>query len=225
MESADRRVVRDLRPRELSSSIAVLAIATTAKPKHEPRLRAGNPVSRSQAHADGENKIRRGPSVATSRSRYRAGDRTARDATRAPRGVQRRGDRGCGRAHRRARCVRASEGWNDRCSGVGRGTRRRSRLGLRERRAPWGGAAGEWSARAVALRRRAGTTGTGGGRERRPATKQRSGAATAGTAPTGGCTRRGAPDSRQVRAVIRDRAILRSSIHDGHAGRVPRPGG
>src|SRR5450755_2352874 len=88
-----------------------------------------------------------------------------------------------------------------------------------------GCAAGEWSARAVALRRRGGTTGTGGGRERRPATEQRSGAATAGTAPTGGCTRRRASDSRQVRAVIRDRAILRSSIHDGPAGRVPRPGG
>jgi hypothetical protein len=49
MDGADRRVVvRDLRSRELSSSIAVLAIATTAEPKHEPRLRAGNPVSRSR---------------------------------------------------------------------------------------------------------------------------------------------------------------------------------
>jgi hypothetical protein len=35
----------------------------------------------------------------------------------------------------------------------------------------------------VALRRRARTTGTGGERDRRPATKQRSGAATARTAP------------------------------------------
>ena len=227
MESADRRVVvRDLRPREpSSSSIAVLAIATTAEPKHEPRLRVGNPVSRSQAHADGQNKIRGGPSVATSRSRHRAGDRTARDATRAPRGIRRRGDRGCGRAHRRARCVRASEGWTDRCSGVGRGARRRSRLGLRQRRPPWRRSAGEWSTGAVALRRRARTTGTSGGRERRPATQQRSGAATAGTAPTGGCTRRGASDSRQVRAVMKDRAILRSSIDDDPAGRVPRPGG
>jgi hypothetical protein len=78
---------------------------------------------------------------------------------------------------------------------------------------------------AVALRRRAGTTGTGGGRERRAATEQRSGAATAGTAPTGGCTYRRAPHPRQVQPVITGRAILRSSTYDGLAGPLPRPGG
>lgn len=54
MEGADRRVVvRDVRPREPSSSIDVLAIATTAQPKHEPRLRAGNPVSKTKSRPCG----------------------------------------------------------------------------------------------------------------------------------------------------------------------------
>ena len=106
----------------------------------------------------------------------------------------------------------------DRRSGGGGGAPRRSRLGLHERPAPWWRATREWSARTVALRCRAGTSGTGGRREGRAATEYRTAAAPARTAATGGGTRRCPPHSRQIRTVIADRAILRSS-----RGSPPRP--
>jgi hypothetical protein len=57
-----------------------------------------------------------------------------------------------------------------------------------------------------------------GGREQCPATEQRSPAAQARTAPTGGRGRWRASNSRQVRPVIADRAILGWSTYDGPAG-------
>ena len=168
---------------------------------------------------------RRSSSVITSRPRDSARDRAARHARRSPRGVRQRGDRGCGGAHRPTRRFRASDvglidaqqladqlgvarDWvyanAQRLGGVRLGDGPRARLRFD-----------------VELARRALASGP----EDHAATEQRSDAAQAWTASTGGCTYRRAPHSRQVQPVITDRAILRCSAQDCPAGRVSPPSG
>lgn len=128
-------------------------------------------------------RTRSGATRASSRlSRDRTGDRTVRGPPRAPHGVGRGGHRGGGRTYRPTRRVRASEGWASRCAGLGRAARSRSRMGLCQRRTVGRRAPREWTARAAALRRRAGARGVGGGRGGRPVKAWRSAAAPAWTA-------------------------------------------